>query len=156
MRNPTNEISQSFEDIKIEGIDQQRAETSWAKLEEETHCVDQPLHYGDQTLVHSSHVFYCMRNSRDTKISDPHYLINIFPPNSDPAEDDSFAEIILVQEKKDHFTVIQDSVETNVTTSLTREEVNSLLEKIANSTRETNEQAGETKDVIRQTRERLQ
>jgi len=152
MSNKTEEFGppeeEVYKNLIIEEIDQQRAQKVWAKLQKED------SKHLRTTLRHNQCTFCYFKNPwNETEKQD--FVIFTFPPNSDIKTDNPLAVITLVQEKNGFFTVILGGVDIAKQTEVAIREVNSILDKIATSVKETEKEVTETEDVISQTREKL-
>lgn len=136
-----------YMEVVDSGLDQQKAQAAWVKLQEQTK-------YIDQTLKGNEYTFYCVKNLND-KIGQNHYDISIFPANSDVNEAEKLTDLIFIQLTDGAFAVAQDkdAIDEGFATRLLPDNINSLLADIVVSTRESSPEEAETVGLIQKTRE---
>lgn len=123
-------------DVAIRGINQEKAQNAWNKLEESTMT--------DQELKSPLHHFFCMKNSEFGRDYEPNYVIEI---------DLSYASITLFMKNGSFYVTQTHFFEDDGI--FTTQELNSLLDQIATANNTKSQEVDETVNVINQTRKRL-
>ena len=114
------------------GLDQQKAQLAWTKLQEQNR-------YTDQTIAGPRHKFYCVKDDED--IRQTHFSISVLQPNSDPNKIDPTFGFTLIRTRKGTFKVIPPGITyEGEEFELKAGEINSMIAEIASGTREVKEE----------------
>ncbi len=144
MRNTIERFDPTPEFIKINGIDQQKAEGCWRKLEGKA----------DEIIRHPKHVFFAIMGDEPELINRDFFEIGIYPPNTSIETDyeKELFRIFFVKESNKKFITMQSSIDLGEKTPLTAADINTLFEQIINGTLENEKTPNETEKIIRETR----